>query len=157
MFSGFILFLLIMCGGIFLFFKREKETKKINAVADSTDYFQLQLEESADQIIAKMKNHVDHLEYLIQEADEKIFALDQRLKRFEGLNGMNIDIEENSIEEVVSKNFSMPEEKAEMDINAVNQQVYNLISQGVDVNEIAKRTGIGKGAVLLISQMYKKK
>lgn len=157
MISGVILFLLIVCGGIFLFFKHAKITKKIDAVADSTDYFQLQLEESAEQIISKLRNHVEHLEYLIQEADEKIFALDQRLKRFDTLNRIQMDVEKNVITEEAIENSSALEEKVEMNISEINQQVYDLISQGIDTNEIAKRTGIGKGAVLLISQMHKKK
>ena len=100
---------------------------------------------------------MEHLEYLIQEADEKIFALDQRLKRFDTLNRIQTDVEKNIITEEAIENSSALEEKVELNISEINQQVYDLISQGIDTNEIAKRTGIGKGAVLLISQMYKKK
>ena len=42
MISGVIFFLLIVCGGIFLFFKHAKITRKIDAVADSTDYFKVE-------------------------------------------------------------------------------------------------------------------
>lgn len=161
MISGFIIFLFIVCGGIVLFVKRAKSANKIDAVADSTDYFQMQLEESADQIIARMQNHVDHLEYLISEADEKIFALDQRLKKIDRLNH-EVHVPSKSSDEqerLVSDDGESNTDNAmiNMDVSTLNKQVYSLLDQGMNLNEIAKKTGIGKGAVLLISQMYKKK
>ena len=161
MISGFIIFLFIVCGGIVLFVKRAKTANKIDAVADSTDYFQMQLEESADQIIARMQNHVDHLEYLISEADEKIFALDQRLKKIDRLNH-EVHVPSKSSDEqerLVSDDGESNTDNAmiNMDVSTLNKQVYSLLDQGMNLNEIAKKTGIGKGAVLLISQMYKKK
>ena len=161
MISGFIIFLFIVCGGIVLFVKRAKSANKIDAVADSTDYFQMQLEESADQIIARMQNHVDHLEYLISEADEKIFALDQRLKKIDRLNH-EVDVPSKSSDEqerLVADDGESNTDNAmiNMDVSTLNKQVYSLLDQGMNLNEIAKKTGIGKGAVLLISQMYKKK
>ena len=151
----------IVCGGIVLFVKRAKSANKIDAVADSTDYFQMQLEESADQIIARMQNHVDHLEYLISEADEKIFALDQRLKKIDRLNH-EVHVPSKSSDEqerLVSDDGESNTDNAmiNMDVSTLNKQVYSLLDQGMNLNEIAKKTGIGKGAVLLISQMYKKK
>ena len=161
MISGFIIFLFIVCGGIVLFVKRAKSANKIDAVADSTDYFQMQLEESADQIIARMQNHVDHLEYLISEADEKIFALDQRLKKIDQLNH-EVDVPSklsDGQEQLVADDGESNADNAmiNMDVSTLNKQVYSLLDQGMNLNEIAKKTGIGKGAVLLISQMYKKK
>ena len=161
MISGFIIFLFIVCGGIVLFVKRAKSANKIDAVADSTDYFQMQLEESADQIIARMQNHVDHLEYLISEADEKIFALDQRLKKIDRLNH-EVHVPSKSSDEqerLVADDGESNTDNAmiNMDVSTLNKQVYSLLDQGMNLNEIAKKTGIGKGAVLLISQMYKKK
>ncbi len=161
MISGFIIFLFIVCGGIVLFVKRAKSANKIDAVADSTDYFQMQLEESADQIIARMQNHVDHLEYLISEADEKIFALDQRLKKIDRLNH-EVHVPSKSSDEqerLVSDDGESNTDNAmiNMDVSTLNKQVYSLLDQGMNLNEIAKKTGIGKGAVLLISQMYRKK
>lgn len=52
-----------------------------------------------------------------------------------------------------------PVSKKKLDVRSskVNRMVFDLMDRGYTIDEIAKQTGIGKGAILLIQEMYKLK
>lgn len=172
---GFFFILIVM---VFVIIRRQLEKNKLSTTMfdHSAMRLQLQLEEAADVIIERMENHVNHLEYLIEEADARIFELDTRIKMIEELSKQQNKVEKNiavDTNEVVSPmvNENLIEENNENRIEeikvmqpkfvlkdtALNAAVFDMLTKGCSLDQIAKETGIGKGAIKLIKQMYKNK
>lgn len=157
-----------------------------NRISSSTREFQNELENTADSVIKRMENHISQLEYLISEADEKILILDKKLKGANQLirdlhdldnpalidqkkteNLANIYFEEKyeeslGLNEYVSldESSSQNSDPKPMNKETVGEDKKRLITamagQGYNVTEIAKATGMGKGAVMLVLQLHKK-
>lgn len=157
-----------------------------NRISSSTRELQNELENTADSVIKKMEDHISQLEYLISEADEKILSLDKKLKSANQLirdlhdldnptlidfkkteNLANIRDKERDEKPLSFNEYITLDEPANQisDSKAMNRETIGedkkrLISamaeQGYNVTEIAKATGMGKGAIMLVLQLHKK-
>lgn len=172
---GFFFILIVM---VFVIIRRQFEKNKLSThmFDHSAMRLQLQLEEAADVIIERMENHVNHLEYLIEEADVRISELDHRIKMIEEFSKKQNEVEKNiavdtgevvipvvnekSIDKI-SKNkideIKVMQPKFVLKDSALNTAVFDMLANGCSLDQIAKETGIGKGAIKLIKQMYKNK
>lgn len=157
-----------------------------NHVSSSTREFQNELENTADSVIKRMENHISQLEYLISEADEKLLSLDKKLKSANQLirdlhdfdhptlidpkkteDLANIHCEE-KYEQPLSFDENVPVDQSSnqlsdpktMNRETIGEDKKRLIAamaeQGYNVTEIAKATGMGKGAIMLVLQLHKK-
>lgn len=173
---GFFFILIVM---VIVIIRRQLEKNKVsaNGFDQSATRLQLQLEEAADIIIARMENHVNHLEFLIEEADTKIVELDHRIKTIEELSQKQLDLKKqadvhymNDINlvtthvEMIKKDVEDEAEvtktmrpKFVLKDSALNTAVFDMLDKGFSLDQITKKTGIGKGAIKLIKQMYKNK
>jgi hypothetical protein len=174
---GFFFILIVM---VFVIIRRQLEKNKVstNSFDQSAARLQLQLEEAADVIIARMENHVDHLEFLIEEADTKIIELDHHIKKMEELSKKQLDFEKQAavhrmndvnpvtnhaetIKEVSENKIEVTAKvlrpKFVLKDSALNTTVFDMLDKGCSLDQITKETGIGKGAIKLIKQMYKNK
>jgi len=174
---GFFFILVVMVGVII---RRQLEKNKIsaNSFDQSATRLQLQLEEAADVIITRMENHVNHLEFLIEEADNKIVELDHRIKMIEELsqklpifekeaafhhiNDVNpvtnhVETIKKVIEHKTEVTAKTMRSKFVLKDSALNTAVFDMLDKGCSLDQITKETGIGKGAIKLIKQMYKNK
>ncbi|MDF2858926.1 MAG: hypothetical protein K0Q87_4777 [Neobacillus sp.] len=173
---GFFFILIVM---VVVIIRRQLEKNKLsaNSFDQSATRLQLQLEEAADVIIARMENHVNHLEFLIEEADNKIVELDHRIKTIEELsqkqlvfekqvavhhiNDMNpVTNQAETIEKAVEYEVEVTKPmrpKFVLKDSALNTAVFDMLDKGCSLDQITKETGIGKGAIKLIKQMYKNK
>lgn len=176
---GFIIIVLVMVGVIIRRWWLSRKTQS-DRLSESANKLQLQLEEAADTIIKRMENHVNHLEFLIEEADGKIAQLDEKIKTMEALAERNEEAARQSViaaempvakpREITaekarakspltrSQGEEMPEKRKKrmaLKPSKVNAAVLAMLKEGDTLDEIAKRTGIGKGAILLIQGMYK--
>lgn len=173
---GFCFILIVM---VIVIIRRQLEKNKVsaNSFDQSATRLQLQLEEAADVIIARMENHVNHLEFLIEEADTKIIELDHRIKTIEDLSKNQLDFEKqvdvhcmNDVNPVTNQAETIKkavDHEAEvtktmrpkfvLKDSALNIVVFDMLDKGCSLDQITKETGIGKGAIKLIKQMYKNK
>jgi hypothetical protein len=161
----------------FLFFAIYKKDMLIKMfslnAAVPANQFQQQLEETANLVIQRLEDQISHLEYLLQEADEKIAVLDERLQHTEviikQLNNddsfatihteeMIVDSAETEVGLVENRQGDFVDKSQEKEI--VNNDKHRLIlamaDQGYNVTEIAKATSVGKGEVMLLLQLNKK-
>jgi len=171
-------FILVVMVGVIIRRQLEKNKVSVNDFDQSATRLQLQLEEAADVIIARMENHVNHLEFLIEEADNKIVELDHRIKTVEELSQKQLIFEKQAIVHPINEvnpvtNHVEPikevvEHKTEITAkamrpkfvlkdSALNTEVFDMLDKGCSLDQITKETGIGKGAIKLIKQMYKNK
>lgn len=133
--------------------------------------FQQQLEQTTNLIIKRLEDQISHLEYLLQEADEKIAVLDERLQQT-NLLVKQVESNETLASELIPGKTAMidiidtkglPDEPIDQEnstYEVVNTDRRRLIltmaDQGYNVTEIAKATGVGKGEVMLLLQLNKK-
>lgn len=174
---GIILIILVMVAVIV---RRQMLKTKLGQVEfdDSVDAFQIRLEDAADHIIERMEEHIDQLELLLEEADKKIAILDGRLKELKNLSTRVDSDTTQTFHYVRNEGRGEPEKialvkesfmldsgkgigkevsgkkKLELKPSKINQAVLEMLNNGHTIDEIAKKTGIGKGAILLIQEMY---
>lgn len=174
---GFFIVVLVM---VFVIVRRQMLKGKLSQedFDDSADRLQLRLEDAADHIIERMKDHIDQLELLLGEADEKIALLDSRIEQLKILsekdnvrsveNPDSASNEENRRVPKVAciKKFPLVEsdksigngirgkKKIELKPSKMNQAVLEMLKNGYTIEEISKKMGIGRGAILLIQEMY---
>jgi hypothetical protein len=161
------------------FFKKQLERNDFDMAANQ---MQQQFEDTADQIIERIGNEIDRLELLIQVADDKIIQIDQKLKDVDlpkktmvvdGDREQNIVVTQpiekqtQSFQEVLQESTRDGEiiakepiteifpKQAKLKVSKTNKMVFEMLEQGESLESIAKQTGIGKGAINLIRQMYK--
>lgn len=186
---GFFVIVLVM---VIVIIRRQylKHKSRTETLSGSANQLQLQMEKTADEIIQRMENQASHLEFLAQEADEKIFQLDAKIKRIEALmtelnaeNDKNVKSNESKLfqhpeksclekkcedknsdhvffqdeKRIVAEKEPVSKKKLDVRSSKMNKMVFDLMDRGYTIDEIAKQTGIGKGAILLIQEMYKLK
>lgn len=168
---GFVIIILVM---IVVIIRRQLAKNKVGSenFDDSASQLQMQLEEAADIIIKRVENQVNHLELLIREADEKIIALDDKLKQIEALDKSERAIafdEDLKFTKRAEVNFSNKEKriivplkeesikKIEIKPTKINKMVFEMLDHGNTIDGIAKQTGLGKGAILLLKELYNSK
>jgi hypothetical protein len=163
-------------------YKRDMIIKmfSLNASAPASE-LQRQLESTADVVISRLENQIAHLELLLDEADEKIAVLDRQLQQADNILIEQPDITENkqlaAAGEVIDLRlpslqpppefapasstaaFNDPagakDEKEGLNANK-RRLISSMATQGYNVTEIAKATGLGKGEVMLFLQLNKK-
>ncbi|MBP2650244.1 MAG: hypothetical protein H6Q74_1069 [Firmicutes bacterium] len=178
MLTGWITFVLIVLFLVFfIVYKRDMIVKIFSLQAlVPTDELRLQLEKTADQVIRRLETQIAHLELLLEEADEKSELLAKQLKTIELLGIDKKLLPEISVQESVEL-YSPPDilpvesskeevpsgkvEPASIEIrdginNDKRQRIIAMADQGYTAMEIAKATGLGKGAVNLLLQLNKK-
>ena len=70
-----------LCVIFIIFYKREMLLRVVSGdITSSTYQFQEQLEETGDIVIKRLEEQVLHLEYLLEEANQKIMNLDNKLQ-----------------------------------------------------------------------------
>jgi transcriptional regulator with GAF, ATPase, and Fis domain len=184
MITGLSIAIILVFIIVALISKRETLNRLFSSnLSHSTQELQHELESTADHVIKQMEGHIQQLEYLISEADEKISELDNKLAHANQIihdlcsldNGANTGSEhvltnhqnKQFDDFLLKEDISRPEtpvEKSETQKTVIKEVISDdkkrLISamaeQGYNVTEIAKATGIGKGAIMLMLQLYKK-
>jgi len=183
MLSSVIIVIFILFIG-FIFYKRETLLKMFSLnVTSSTNQFQQQLEQTADIVIKRLEEQITHLEYLLEEANEKITSLDDKIQLSQKILDKG---NHNRIEYVDETRISIPvvslEQGKAMSSNPINNiaiatndiahlsidnykelarndrrnSIIAMADDGYDITEIAKTTGISKGEIMLLLQLNKK-
>jgi hypothetical protein len=173
MFTEVIGFLIIIGVMIVVIIRRQFFNKQLekNNFGTAANQMQQQLEETADQIVERIGSQIDRLEFLIQAADDKIIQLDQKLKDLDSQKDMTvtqpIEKQTKSFEEVLQESTRDGEtiaedsvqeifpKQAKLKVSKTNKMVFEMLEQGESIESIAKKTGIGKGAINLIREMYR--
>ena len=157
----------------FVFYKKDMLIKmfSLNAALPANQ-FQQQLEDTANQVIKRLEDQISHLEFLLQEADEKIAVLDERLQNAEvflqAKNEPVPKLQSAAVEtdKLLETGTVLVEPKQQLDtikkshekelVNDKHRLILAMAEQGYNVTEIAKATGVGKGEVMLLLQLHKK-
>ncbi len=179
MLTGMIVFIVIVLFFVFFaFYKRDMLVRMfaLNAATPAGE-FQQELERTADAAIRRLETQIAHLEYLLDEADARIAALDARLQASSGLpaaepappsasqpvqqqpaTGMStVDVRLAPEQPPVVTAPAQEEAAARETSNADRRkQILAMAEQGYSVTEIAKATGTGKGEIMLLLQLNKK-
>lgn len=169
-----------------MFYKRDMLIKMFSIdVTSSANRFQEQLEQTADIVIKRLEEQIVHLENLLEEANEKIGKLDEKIQlaneifakekenvrvnetldtthlvmpnttivEIESLN--STPIVDDSVEETDKPKLSCDNYKNIVRSDRQNS-IVEMADMGYDITEIAKRTGISKGEIMLLLQLNKK-
>ncbi len=183
MFSSIVVVIIVFVFLLFfMFYKRDMLIKMFSIdVTSSANRFQQQLEQTADIVIKRLEDQISHLEYLLDEANEKILSLDEKIQLAnkmlakENSNSLlsatnlvmpDITIEKNGKvnstdipENIISANepVSLSNNKPIYIMHAdIKTSIVEMAALGYDVNEIAKTTGVSKGEIILLLQLNKK-
>lgn len=141
-------------------------------VTSSANQFQEQLEQTADIVIKRLEEQIIHVEYLLEEANEKIAMLDNKIQMANKIsNTINVVIPEVTIEEnemippTQNSNLAVAVTK-KTGLSSLNYKyivgsdkrssVVEMADLGYGITEIAKTTGISKGEIMLLLQLNKK-
>lgn len=134
-----------------------------------TNELKQQLEDTADTIIKRLENHISHLEYLLEEAEQKsstledkLYLAEQLISKLERASHQNSETTYSEIDSSieldrttnrqVNEDLIIPTENT----NDRRQLILAMDSQGYNATEIAKATGIGKGEIMLLLQLNKR-
>ena len=80
MVTGSIVFGLLLVV-VLLFYKRDLFIKMFSIhLTSQTSRFQQQLEQTGDLVVKRLEEQIVHLEYLLEEANEKIISLEQKIE-----------------------------------------------------------------------------
>lgn len=171
-----IMVVLILFFIVFAVYKRDMVTKMFSLrVDDQANLFQEQLEQTADRVISRLEEQITHLELLLEEADNKIALLNDRIQAAdESVNRAGqfavLDLEAGRGHALVrEKDVSYHEfsdadaaadttgsPKTELFSHDKKQLIMAMVDQGYSVTEIAKATGLGKGEIMLLLQLNKR-
>lgn len=171
-----IMVVLILFLVVFAVYKRDMVIKMFSLrVDDQANLFQEQLEQTADKVISRLEEQITHLELLLEEADNKIALLDDRIQaadesvhragqltvvdremsREDGVyQEKDTGYYELSNADVAADNMVSP--KIELFSHDKKQLIMAMADQGYSVTEIAKATGLGKGEIMLLLQLNKR-
>lgn len=166
--------LFFICMIVFAFYKRDMLVKMFSIdVTSSANRFQQQLEQTADIVIKRLEEQIIHLEYLLEEANEKITSLDQKIqdanKMLAKEISTNVTIPDLMINErkIISSNAMKNIESNEIANLSIDNDketarhdkrntIIEMAELGYDINEIAKATAISQGEIVLLLQLNKK-
>ena len=170
MFSNSIIIVVIILVLFLIFYKRGKLKQILSIeVISPANRFQQQLQQTADIVIKRLEEQIIQLEYLLEEANEKITSLDHKIqiankilnKKTENTKKIlvplinsdtttNIGVVINEIATISIDNYK------DMDRNDKRSSIMQMADLGYDITEIAKNTGISKGEIMLLLQLNKK-
>jgi len=155
-------------------------------VSGSANEFQSQLEQTADIVLRRLDNQISHLEYLLAEAEDKIRILENQLEHAKKIVEQTGSATQFKLLEAIENTEQREANNDEVDKNVVIAEADNFVKnsliqdqsiktmsketisddkrrliiamseQGYNLTEIAKATGIGKGAIMLVLQLNKK-
>lgn len=168
MFSSSIVVVFILLI-IFIFYKRDmlRQMFSIDTISPA-NRFQKQLEETADIVIKRLDEQINQLQYLLEEANEKITSLDNKIevanKVLNKENNINKGLNHSIISETTTNIARTKNEIATMNIDCYKEMgrndkrssIIDMADLGYDITEIAKATGISKGEIMLLLQLNKK-
>jgi len=170
MFSSSIIVIGFILLALFIFYKRDMLMQMFfRDVTSPANRFQEQLEQTADIVIKRLEEQITHLEFLLEEANEKIISLDNKIQ----IATKILDRENNHINKSLNQSISsdtttnigkVTNEIATMSINNYKDMgrndkrssIIEMANLGYDITEIAKATGISKGEIMLLLQLNKK-
>jgi len=179
-----IIILIVVVVILIIFYKRDMLLKMFSLnVTSSTNQFQQQLEQTADIVIKRLEEQIIHLEYLLEEANEKTIKLDEKIQIAQKivenkttnvtryLNEPKKPLPDKSLEEVKAMSSNpinniaiATNEVAHLSIDNYKELARNdkrnsiiaMADDGYDITEIAQATGISKGEIMLLLQLNKK-
>jgi len=170
MFSGSIIVVGFILVIFIIYYKRDLLIQMFSIdVTSPANRFQEQLEQTADIVIRRLEEQITRLEYLLEEANEKISSLDNKIaiatkilnkendQIKESLNPLlssetttNIGIATNEIATIGIDHYK------DMGRNDKRSSIIEMADLGYDITEIAKATGISKGEIMLLLQLNKR-
>ena len=170
MFSSSIIVIIFIVVVFFIIYKRDILLQMSSiSVTSSTIRFQEQLEQTADIVIKRLVEQITHLEELLDEANEKIACLDNKIQIANKiLNNENNNISECLNQSIISTSTTnigtvtneiatvSIENYKDMGRNGKRSSILEMSDLGYDITEIAKNTGISKGEIMLLLQLNKK-
>ena len=171
-----VLAVIVLFFVFFIFYKRSMLVKLFSLdAAPSSEALQEQLNQTAETVVKRLEAEIAHLEFLLEEVENKSAILERQLitaetliSRFDSAEFSwqqpHIDVEQEAI--VPEVEVSVPElEGAEQRINVshIDQAVIEkrnlvaaMLEQGYTITEIARATSMGKGEILLLINLHKK-
>lgn len=158
----------------------DRQTASRGALDASAVQLRNSIEMTADLMIRRMQEQAEQLTFIISEADGRIAAIDERIRKMERLLKqaetdkleMRQEIQsakETALEyeqalrqaQTALQNTAAVKEEASLEKlsdagqTELNKRIFSLLDKGDDIEQISRVTGIGKGAIALIEQMYK--
>jgi acetolactate synthase regulatory subunit len=180
--AGMSLLILLLVGIFIIIYKRKMLIKMFSInISTLADEFRIEMETTADRAVKRLEQQMAQLEYLLDEADTKISALEECLRRAENINIMPAE-SNRSIASVNPELHSaadafqsrqLHEQPTDLPSSYPNQppsqfnsrlldvsqdkreQVIAMHRQGYNVLQIAKATSMGKGEVMLLLELHK--
>jgi hypothetical protein len=177
--GGIISILIILFGGFFIVYKRKMlmEVFSLN-MHTATMEFQTQLEAAGAVVIRQLEEKMNHLEFLLTEAEnrsreleDKLTTAERLLKEYENkavAHPSPVPFKAQPVtedwyaaqESVVAQSGEVETEKRVLpevqDIGDRRKLILTMAEQGYSVTEIAKATGAGKGEIMLLLQLHRK-
>jgi len=170
MFSSSIIVMGFILLVLFIFYKRDMLMQMFfRDVTSPANRFQEQLEQTADIVIKRLEEQITHLEFLLEEANEKIISLDNKIQ----IATKILDRENNHINKSLNQSISSDtttnigkvtneiptmsiDNYKDMGRNDKRSSIIEMANLGYDIIDIAKATGISKGEIMLLLQLNKK-
>jgi len=153
----------------FIFYKRDKLKQMFSIdVTSPAHRFQEQFEQTTDIIIIRLEEQITRLEYLLEEANEKITSLDNKIQIANKILNKENNIIKESLTPLIPSETTTTEivineiptmgidHYKDMGCNNKRSSIIEMSDLGYDITEIAKTTGISKGEIMLLLQLNKK-
>ncbi|MFA6850018.1 MAG: hypothetical protein WCS30_06665 [Selenomonadaceae bacterium] len=155
----------------------QKSLEKPEQINASVAALQSELENAGDAIIKRIGTQVDRLEDLVAQADEKIAVLDAKLQACESVKINAVQAVTSEMTETAKKEEKVAfkgefaetlaaaerasERQSIKECHVVGKkipssssiQVACLLEDGYSIEEVSRKTGMGKGAIELICEM----
>ena len=173
-------FLIIAGTVVVLVLRRQFKLTEPEKIETAADRLQQELEQSADEIIARMGEHIDRLEALVAAADQRAALLEQQIERARNLQPVeterfsklldqsllrdteHVEMGSSSVtgmDDTMSEALDARKEEETTSKPAAEQvppsvRIRELLRQGRSNEEIARETRMGRGAIELIRQMH---
>jgi len=164
---------------VFVIIYKRRTLEKLFSLDSSRtiEGFRQELERTGDELIARLEERIQHLEYVIAEADVRIEELEKRLgeRAEEGLTPSDQQAEKTGITDWQPLSFEaratspvkaeeIPPRQEIAEEQAKNAKgmkeerraiIIAMAQQGHSITEIAKATGAGRGEIMLLLQLHR--
>ena len=175
--TGILTVMILLAALIIVVYKRQMLANvfSYNAAA-RTEEFCRQMEATADQAVKRLEDQMTQLEYLLEEADARILKLESQLRQAErtieqlSAGSRQPDILQSAAATAVVNEAAQPpviepaSAISQPDGNRFKpiaqdkrEQIMLMHRQGYAIVDIAKATSMGKGEVMLVLDLNKKK
>lgn len=171
----------LVCLIVILLYKRELVLQLFQATAapqlpTPAVEFHMQLQRTADEVIARLEKRIMQLEDLLEQADQKIALLENTVQSaptvaepaevlsfvppvraaalYKTGNGFIESVETPAASETKEQTSTLT--AASGTASDKHRVIAAMSEQGYTITEIAKAVGMGKGEVMLILQLHKK-